>query len=81
MPTFKGRYTLEYECTIEAPEIKAAYQELNRSIGLKNQPGTVLSIIRTDLPANHERHRTGEDSSSHADESAANQTRDKAPSR
>ena len=53
MPTYTGKYTLEYECTIQAPDNKAAYQELNRFIGLKNQQGKVLSIIRTDMPANH----------------------------
>ena len=53
MPTFTGRYTLDFECSIEAADGAAAYQELNRFIGLKNQSGKVLSITRNDLAADH----------------------------
>lgn len=53
MPTFTGRYTLEFECQIDSLDGKAAYQELHRHIGLKNQSGKVLSVIRNDLAAEH----------------------------
>jgi len=53
MPTFTGRYTLEFECQIDAPDGSIAAQELHRHIGLKNQNGKVLSVIRNDLPADH----------------------------
>lgn len=53
MAAFTGRYTLEFECQIEAQDGKTAAQELHRHVGLKNQSGKILSIIRNDLPKDH----------------------------
>ena len=53
MPTFTGRYTLEFECTVDAPDGYAASEELKRHLGAKDQAGKILSIVRNDLPADH----------------------------
>jgi hypothetical protein len=53
MPTYTGRYTLEFECTVDAPDVFAASEELERYIGSKDQSGKILSVARDALHADH----------------------------